>query len=463
MSGPTSILNAKAMRSLVLAGGGMRVAYQAGVLIALQENDLNFSHVDGTSGGIFNTGMLISGLTPEQMADKWRSLKLSSFISGRKGKDYMNLFKMEGYADADNIRDKVFPHLGIDIDTINKHDIVNATFNVCHFPTKDVWAFPHTKVKEGHLLAGVSLPIFMPALQIDGEFFTDAVWIKDANLIEAAQQGSEEIWLIWAIGNTPTYLNGAFNQYVHMIEMSANGALLEEFRRLRLSHPKIRLHVIKPPTPLPLDPDFFFNKINGRELINMGYSHAYEYLHKRNPEGLPLNETATKCLKPQDSLSFRSTYAGQVKFEGKHQKIQLFHYLQLHQFDGTCSLKVYGSLKIGNEEISSFTEHISLKDSDKNKVLQTRSHFIWKEKNTILQTNQKLPSFWELIMGLGFKKITVKAFGEDGLSIFEATLHQSAWQRIKSLYYSNLQSIDKTSISKKLKLFKAISQLNLKI
>ncbi len=34
-------------RSLVLAGGGMRVAYQAGVLAALERAGLRFHHVDG--------------------------------------------------------------------------------------------------------------------------------------------------------------------------------------------------------------------------------------------------------------------------------------------------------------------------------------------------------------------------------------------------------------------------------
>ena len=55
-------------RSLVLAGGGIRVAYQAGVLVALEEAGLRFQHADGTSGGTFNLAMLLSGLTPGRSA-----------------------------------------------------------------------------------------------------------------------------------------------------------------------------------------------------------------------------------------------------------------------------------------------------------------------------------------------------------------------------------------------------------
>src|SRR5213075_2810999 len=50
-------------RSLVLAGGGMRVAYQAGAIHALLEEGLGFAHADGTSGGTMNLAMLMSGLT----------------------------------------------------------------------------------------------------------------------------------------------------------------------------------------------------------------------------------------------------------------------------------------------------------------------------------------------------------------------------------------------------------------
>lgn len=37
-------------RALILPGGGMRVAYQAGAVQALHEAGLRFSHADGTSG-----------------------------------------------------------------------------------------------------------------------------------------------------------------------------------------------------------------------------------------------------------------------------------------------------------------------------------------------------------------------------------------------------------------------------
>jgi len=54
-------------RALILAGGRMRVAYQAGVIRALIESGLRFVHADRTSGGTINLDMLFSGLSPSEM------------------------------------------------------------------------------------------------------------------------------------------------------------------------------------------------------------------------------------------------------------------------------------------------------------------------------------------------------------------------------------------------------------
>ena len=110
---------------------------------------------------------------------------------------------------------------------------------MCNFSDKSIESIHHTDALEDHLIAGVSLPIVMPGIKIKDQWYSDAVWIKDANLIEAVKRGAEELWLVWAIGNTATYLPGALNQYVHMIEMSANGGLLEEYERIHMINGQI--------------------------------------------------------------------------------------------------------------------------------------------------------------------------------------------------------------------------------
>ena len=53
------------------------------------------------------------------------------------------------------------------------------------------------------------------------------------------------------------------------------------------------LHVVKPRTPLPLDPDFFFGSIDARTLVARGYADAARYLDTRRPGGVPFTPEAT--------------------------------------------------------------------------------------------------------------------------------------------------------------------------
>lgn len=310
-------------RALILAGGGMRVAWQAGVLRALQDEGLRFSHGDGTSGGIINLAMLLSGLSPEEMCHRWRTLRVKDFVSFVSPEKYLKAWDLEAMGDADGIREHVFPHLGIQADTIRASTGMEGTFNVCDFTRKTNEAIPHTRVDLDLLVAGISLPIFMPPVRKDGALYLDSVWIQDANLLEAVRRGANELWVLWCIGNTPTYRRGVFHQYVHMIELSANGALFEQLERINELNARIRagevvhghrqpivVHLIKPERPLPLDPDFYAGHVTAGTLIDLGYADARRYLENRSPEGLPLTPEITQMNAPAPDLTFRETMSG---------------------------------------------------------------------------------------------------------------------------------------------------------
>lgn len=316
-------MDAAPRRSLVLAGGGMRVAYQAGVLKALHEHGLRFAHADGASGGTINLAMLFSGLTPDEMCRRWRTLNVRKFASLMPFTNYLMPTRLEALGDADGIVRTVFPHLGIDPERIRAAQGMAGTFNVCNYTRKINEAVPHTRIDLDLLVAGISLPIFMPPVKKNGELYLDAVWIKDANLTEAVRRGAEELWLVWCIGNTGIYRGGFFDQYVHMIEICAAGALngeLEWIVELNARIAKgdspygqrrpIRLHVIKPEYPLPLDPDFYAGRIDAATLIDMGYRDAMRYLASMFPEGVALDPEATKMKQPATGVNFRETMAG---------------------------------------------------------------------------------------------------------------------------------------------------------
>jgi hypothetical protein len=310
-------------RSLVLAGGGMRVAYQAGVIRALFERGYGFAHVDGSSGGIMNTAMLLSGIEPVEMCRRWTTLDVKHFASFGPARRFLRPLDLPALGTADGIVEHVFPHLGIDVGRINRQRAVEGTFNLANFSTKTVEPIPHEQVTLEHLVAGVSLAIFLPAVEIEGQTYTDAVWIRDANLLEAVRRGADEIWVVWCIGNSPRWYDGAFHQYVHMIEMSANGGLFDQFDRIRELNDRIaagdqpggrttpiRVHVIRPSRPIPLDPDFFLGRITGETLVDMGYADASQYLDAVPPAGTPLTPAATATVANLPGIAFRETMRG---------------------------------------------------------------------------------------------------------------------------------------------------------
>ena len=132
----------------------------------------------------------------------------------------------------------------------------------------------------------MSLPLVMPPLRRDEHVWTDAVWVKDANVTEALRRGADEVWLVWCIGNSPYWGDGPLEQYVHMIEMSANGALFAELDAARAAGRSFRLHVVRPMHPLPLDSELYAGRISTDTLMAMGYRDAWDYLDQPRPDGV---------------------------------------------------------------------------------------------------------------------------------------------------------------------------------
>jgi hypothetical protein len=304
-------------RSLILAGGGMRVAYQAGVVRALLEHGLRFHHADGTSGGTMNLAMILSGLTPEEMCKRWRTLDVNDFVSLLPLKMYARgPADLPALGGAEGVVKRVFPHLGIDLERIRAADGIQGTFNVCNYTHKTSEVIPHQELDLPLLVAAISLPIFMPPVPRNGCLYMDSVWIRDANLGEAVRRDSDEIWVVWCIGNMGEYLGGAFNQYVHMIEISANGNLFKELEQIALlnrsrDHP-IRVHVIHPEYPLPLDPDYYKGHIDGATLVDRGYRDAANYLAVCTEDGSPLGPEATRMRDPVPGITLRASLQGRL-------------------------------------------------------------------------------------------------------------------------------------------------------
>ncbi len=439
-------------RSLILSGGGIRVAYQVGVLKALEEEGLEFNHVDGTSGGIFNAAMLASGQQVDDLSNNWIRLNLTHFVSPVGFKDYLTPWKLKGMGDTDTIRTRVLPHFQIRMDAIREKGLP-ITFSLCNFSKKVVQAIPSKSLHENHLLAGISLPIVMPALKVADEWFIDAVWIKDAHLMEAVRRGAEEIWVVWGIGNHPEYFSGALNQYVHSIEMSANGALWEEFEQIKWINKgiqrgesefgqqrPIKVHLIHPPLPLPLDPDLFFHKITSRDLINMGYQDAKKYLSDIPEAGAQLNEGLTSTPAIGNYLGFRLQFSGELAWKEQVDRVSMYVFLRYADLPENGRMDVFTSLFIAHldREYSGFETRVRRKTNASGlSIYEIETSMMIENRVYLVVARFRANSPWHWMLGMDLKELELVLYlkgDADPEIAMEGTLFQSFSSRIKGFW-----------------------------
>jgi predicted acylesterase/phospholipase RssA len=218
-------------RSLILAGGGIKVAFQAGVLqVWLDEASVTFDHVDGASGGTFNLAMLCQGMTGTEIADNWRSTSpLLGFSPNLR--ELGRLQYAESILNLDGYRKNVFPSWGLNWDKIRASDR-EATFNVYNFSRQQLEVLTPDQMSEDLLCGCVTLPMWFPPVRVDGNSYIDAVYVTDGNLEEAVERGANEIWVIWTVSEDGEWRPGFVATYFQIIESAANGHFRRMVRRI---------------------------------------------------------------------------------------------------------------------------------------------------------------------------------------------------------------------------------------
>jgi predicted acylesterase/phospholipase RssA len=307
-------------RSLILAGGGLKVCYQAGVLqVWLDEAGLTFDHADGASGGTFNLSMYCQGMSGKQIADNWRNL--DPLLSAD-----LNLAGVWPFSrsllTADNIRSRVLPFWGIDWNKI-RQSTRNCTFNVFNFTKKQLEVIPQSKMNEDFQVAAFSLPMWFPPVTINGDTYFDSVYITDGNLEEAVKQGADEIWAIWTVSRSPEYRDGFVNQYFHVIEAAADTNFFTYWKRIEESNRKIaagqpgefgreiKLNLIEAEVPV----HYLLNYSKDRmaEAVNQGVADARAWCRARNIPLQPGAAIPPPPSAPTTSLKFTEEMKGHLK------------------------------------------------------------------------------------------------------------------------------------------------------
>jgi predicted acylesterase/phospholipase RssA len=226
-------------RSLILAGGGVKVAYQAGVLqVWLDEAGLTFDHADGASGGVFNLAMYCQGMTGKEIADNWRSFPVLRSI-GLNWLQLARFYWSQSLISYDKFRKRVLrKRWKLDWKKINSAQRL-GTFNVYNFSKNQLRVIEHKEMSEDLLVACVTLPMWFAPVTIDGDSYIDGVYLTDANLMEAIRRGADELWIVWTVSRKAQWKGGFIDTYFQIIETTANGHLQRDLDRIEASNKAI--------------------------------------------------------------------------------------------------------------------------------------------------------------------------------------------------------------------------------
>ena len=299
-------------RALILAGGGLKVAFQAGVLqVWLDEAGIDFQLADGASGGVFNLAMWCTGKSGTEIADAWRNTRPLDFVA-------VNARPWTALSSLQPFRKKVLPRWGIDWTRIERRD---ATFNVYNFTAHELQTRRPEEMNDDWLLACVSLPIWFPPVRINGQTYIDGVFVTDANLEAAIAAGADELWVIWTVNAAGRWRNNLLSEYFHIVETAAvsrlkemkaridasNNALVDELPGEFDRHIELKILCAE----VPLHYLMVFSADRMREAVELGAQAARAWCAKN---GVPLLNTASPAAPDPTSLRFSETMRGTMAF-----------------------------------------------------------------------------------------------------------------------------------------------------
>jgi predicted patatin/cPLA2 family phospholipase len=311
-------------RALILAGGGVKVAFQAGVLqVWLDEAGVTFDHVDAASGGVFNLAMMCQGLSGMGIANNWRHLNPRAGISFNAA-EFPKLIYAESLFTLDNYRKYVFTGWGLDWEKIRASPL-HGTFNVFNFSRKELQVIEPKDMTEDLLVACVSLPMWFPPVHINGEIYIDSVYLTDANVEEAIRRGADEIWVIWTVSDKDEWHPGFVATYFQIIETSANGHYKTILKRIAENNGAIahsergefgrHIEVKELKADVALHYLINFSQDRMTEAVNLGVQRARAWCQEH---GIPLKpydgEYPTEVHTAHTKVSFTEEMKGFVTF-----------------------------------------------------------------------------------------------------------------------------------------------------
>lgn len=305
------------MKALVLGGGSLKGAWQAGAIQAVLETGFKPDMVYGISAGALNSAFIVNEAGIQHIENKridWEIVnkKLINFwvenitkpedIGILKSKFMLGidtlLSRFDGLLDTNPLHEKLRQY--IDLTTLRRSPIalkvgaVNINTGEMHY------ADPMEQHFFDYLRASSSLPIIMPAIQIGGDHrqaFLDGGLREVVPLKKAIEDGATEIYAIATHPKERTLEPINYRSFFSIIERIKDISVsqfenndiewAENYNQSVVSvagftlNKKISLKVIRPVEPVQINLTSF-NSGDIKEAIKLGYQFAYTEL-RTNP------------------------------------------------------------------------------------------------------------------------------------------------------------------------------------
>lgn len=312
-------------RALILAGGGLKVAFQAGVLqVLLDEAHVEFERADGASGGLLNLVQWCEGRTGTDIADGWRAMRPVRNVDPNwpelwRGPYADSLFRL------DRFRAQIRTLWKLDWERIRTQTARPATCNVFNFTRQELRVVPQSQMTEDLLVAGISLPGWFPPVVVDGDRYIDAVYATDANLEAAIAKGADELWIVWTVSRRGTWRRGTVAQYFQTIEAAANSRMQDVRDRIDRSNDAIargecgefdhhvECRILE--HDVPLHYLFAFGADRMAEVVDLGVAGARRWCdHEEIARDAPTSSRRPRA-RPPVRMHFRERAAGWFAFD----------------------------------------------------------------------------------------------------------------------------------------------------
>ena len=201
------------MTGLVLAGGGVKGAYQVGAYLAFKKCGIKLQGVVGTSIGAFNAAMIVSG-KDKQLYEFWKNVNIGELLDfNSKYVDSVNnnekfkeliygieqmslIIKNKG---IDNKNLKVVLNSMLDEQKIRKSELDYGLVTVRVKDLKPLYLFKEDmqdgKMAE-YILASCNLPLFKNAKLIDNNYYIDGGFFDNTPINMLLDKGYDKVYSV---------------------------------------------------------------------------------------------------------------------------------------------------------------------------------------------------------------------------------------------------------------------------